>query len=223
MMRFADPVPYLSSLPVPSLLTPPHPLLRAVPSIDEAVRILTGYEATGEQDAVRRQLLETATISADALERRCMPGHLTGSAFVVDHAGERTLLLLHAKLGRWLQPGGHADGDGNLVHVAWREATEETGIEGLTIWPVPIDVDIHRVGTPGAIQGPRPNRAEGPHDHLDVRFLVIAPPGAAPVGNHESRALRWVDRAELAGVTDEPGLLRLAAAGWDRFDRLPGA
>lgn len=103
-----------------------------------------------------------------------------------------------------MQPGGHADGDANLAHVAWREATEETGIEGLAVVVPPIDVDVHRVAPPGDV----------PHDHLDVRFLVVAPAGAEPVGNHESEALRWVTPTGLAELADEPGLRRLAAAGF---------
>ena len=111
--------------------------------------------------------------------RRCVEGHLTGSALVVDSVGARTLLMLHRKLGRWFQPGGHADGDANLAHVALREATEETGLADLRVAVPAIDLDIHRVDPPG----------EPPHLHLDVRFLVIAPDGAVEVANEESLAL----------------------------------
>ena len=79
----------------------------------------------------------------DALWRSCAEGHLTGSALVVDAAAERVLLLFHRKVRRWLQPGGHVDGDANLAGVALREATEETGIEGLRVVVPAIDLDIH--------------------------------------------------------------------------------
>lgn len=123
----------------------------------------------------------------DAAERSCAVGHLTGSALVVEATGRRTLLMLHRKLGRWFQPGGHADGDANLAAVALREATEETGIDGLRVALPAIDVDVHRVQPPGS----------EPHLHLDARFLVVAPAGAAEQANEESLALRWVTEDEL--------------------------
>ncbi len=147
----------------------------------------------------------------DACRRTCRPGHLTGSALVVDDGGAHTLLLLHAKLGRWLQPGGHADGEANLAAVALREAVEETGIEGLRIWSEPLHLDVHRVDPPG----------EDPHLHYDVRFLVRAPAGARPRGNHESRGLRWVPLNGLSEFGCDPGLLRLAELGARALKELP--
>lgn len=122
-----------------------------------------------------------------AAARSEVAGHLTGSALVVDAASERTLLMLHRKLGRWFQPGGHADGDANLAAVARREAQEETGIAGLRVVVPAVDVDVHRVEPPG----------EAPHLHLDTRFVVVAPPGAAEHANEESLALRWVGPDDL--------------------------
>ena len=123
----------------------------------------------------------------DAAHRANVAGHLTGSALVVDASRARTALMLHRKLGRWFQPGGHADGDANLAGVALREAAEETGLVGLRVVVPAIDVDVHEVAPPG----------EAPHLHLDVRFLVIAPDGAELVSNEESLDLRWVDSAGL--------------------------
>ena len=147
----------------------------------------------------------------DACVRTCRPGHLTGSALVVDSTGANTLLMLHAKFGRWLQPGGHADGDANLAAVALREATEETGIENLRIWPQPLHLDIHEVDPPG----------EDAHLHFDVRFLVQAPADAQPQGNHESRGLRWVPLDGVASLGCDPGLVRLAELGGEALERLP--
>lgn len=162
---------------------------RLAPSTDVAVALaaVAAAELDPSLEPVRRRITTFAAAHLDVLLRSCAAGHLTGSAVVVDHRAERSLVMLHAKIGRWFQPGGHADGDASLAGVALREATEETGIDGLTIvWPA-VDADVHevRIGD------------EPPHLHLDLRFLAIAPAGAVPVANHESRVLRWVDRRAL--------------------------
>lgn len=186
------------------------------PSPDVAVAAaLVDAVPAGDEALERDRLLIAHLIEGrpDAATRTTRPGHLTGSAFVVDSEASHALLLFHAKLQRWLQPGGHADGDMNLARVAWREATEESGIDGLLIDLDPIDLDIHRVAPP----------TEDPHLHLDVRFVVVAPPGAQPVGNHESEQLRWVRRSDLGDYGLDPGLLRLAASAFERVaTRHPG-
>jgi 8-oxo-dGTP pyrophosphatase MutT (NUDIX family) len=154
-------------------------------------------------DPLRDEFVQFAGDHADALLRSCVTGHLTGSALVVERGSERMLLLHHRKLQKWLQPGGHADGDGNLAAVALREASEETGIPGLRVVVPAIHLDIHRVEPPN----------EEPHLHYDVRYLVLAPNGSTAVGNFESTALRWVTLSELDGLTDEPGLRVLARRG----------
>ncbi len=153
------------------------------------------------------QMLAFAREHPDALVRTCLEGHFTGSALVLDATGERALFLFHRKLQRWLQPGGHADGDGNLVSTAWREATEETGIDGLAIDPRPIDLDVHVIEA----------GADPRHLHLDVRFLVVAPAGAVERGNDESEALRWVTAEEATGLGIDEGTRRLFSAGRARF------
>jgi 8-oxo-dGTP pyrophosphatase MutT (NUDIX family) len=155
------------------------------------------------QAQTRDRILAFVDRHPDALSRTCTDGHLTGSALVVDHPGDHVLVLFHRKAQRWLQPGGHADGDANLAGVARREAEEESGIAGLSVVVPAIDVDIHHVAFPG----------EQPHVHLDVRYLVRAPADAQVVGNHESDALRWVSLAELATLDVDPGTLRMAARG----------
>lgn len=173
------------------LLEPDDPRLDPAELLGAAVHQLqmadlVDPEAQDHRDAVLDFFLD----HPDAAERTCTEGHLTGSALVVDATGTRTLLMLHTKLGRWFQPGGHADGNANLAAVALREATEETGIAGLRVALPAIDVDVHRVEPP----------REEPHLHLDTRYLVVAPPGSTEQGNEESQDLRWVDEAGLDGL-----------------------
>lgn len=177
-----------------------------MPTTDRDVaRELLAQAAGHGFDEDRDRILELIDAHEDIAVRTCRPGHLTGSAFVVDPSRQACLMLFHTKLQRWLQPGGHADGDTNLAHVALREAAEETGISGLRVVNPAIDVDIHRVDPP----------KEDAHLHLDVRYLVIAPAGAEPEGNHESQALRWVTETELVDFDVDDGLRRMAKAGFD--------
>lgn len=190
-----------------------HPGLAAKTHLADARRLVSDYQAmSAEQFAVQAQILAFVDSHSNALWRTCETGHLTGSAVVFDAMGARTLLMAHKKLRRWLQPGGHADGDANLARVAWREATEETGIADLKVYPRPIDLDIHWVET----------AKEPGHNHLDVRFLVVAPPEAVAVGNHESHGLAWVDLVDIANprwALDE-GTLRLVESATAAFHRL---
>lgn len=175
-------------------------------------RLVEARWADAELDAERDRVLALLDELGEALaDRTTSPGHLTGSALVVDSTGERMVVLLHTKLRRWLQPGGHADGDHELAGVALREATEETGIEGLRVLVPAVDLDVHAVDHGDAL---------GEHLHMDLRFVVVAPPDAVIEGNHESLALRWVSIEELEELADEAGLVRLAHAGLRRLGEL---
>lgn len=171
----------------PGVTTPLLSLLQSHAPADE-----------GEARSLARIVAHVAA-GGDLFDRRRWDGHLTGSAFILDHRGERLLLLFHRKLNRWLQPGGHGEpGEVDPLAVARREALEESGIEGLTLHPsmaAPFDVDVHLIPARGA---------EEAHEHLDVRYLFVAPAGAqlAP-GEGESRQLAWVPLAEVASVGDE--------------------
>ena len=167
--------------------------------------------ADAGQAALRTTMLEFLAAHPDALERTCVPGHFTASALVVADDRARFVLLHHTKLRRWLQPGGHVDGSSNMAGAAWREATEETGLAGLAVALPVVDLDIHRVEPP----------SEPAHDHLDLRFVVLAPPDAELSPNHESTDIRWVTEDDLDALDVDAGLRRLVANGLAMARRLP--
>ena len=191
----------MGRLATDGLLGPGDPRLRPNLDLAAARRLLEHHVARdAEQERTRARMLSFVDAHPDALLRSCRTGHLTASALVIDAARRCGLLTLHAKLGRWLQLGGHCDGDGNLPGVALREAIEESGIPELRLDPRPIDLDVHRIPA-------RPGEPE--HLHLDTRFLVHAPPGAKASVGAESVELAWFAPAELVGITADASVRRL--------------
>jgi len=180
------------------------PLSRAT-ELQKAVELVSALVVeSAEQQELQQRILDFCAEHPDALYRSCLDGHLTGSALVVDPSRAATLLIHHVKLDRWLQPGGHVDGDGDLAQSALREAVEEVGILGLQVVEPAIDLDIHEI----------PERGDEPaHLHLDVRFLVLAPAGAMPTINHESFDARWVPAEDPEGLVASTELRRLIDKG----------
>lgn len=142
----------------------------------------------GRQAALRDGFLAHLRAHPDGTWRTCAPAHITASAAIIDPAGHRILLVKHRKVGRWLQPGGHCEtGDASLADAALREATEESGIIGLRLIPGVLQVDRHPAPcNPGVVD-----------EHLDVRYLVVAPAGAVPLVSDESDDVRWFGWDEL--------------------------
>ena len=150
--------------------------------------LLDAYRGRYPEEQVRvdrvRRFVET---HADCFERTCRDRHV--------------LLVHHRKLGRWLQPGGHADGEADPVRVALREAAEECGLAELAVVrDEPLDVDVH------AIPASAP---EPPHLHYDIRYLLRAPAGREPVASEESIAVQWFERGRLTALLAEKSLLRM--------------
>lgn len=141
----------------------------------------------------------------DGFVRKNLEGHFTGSAWLVSADGERVLLTHHRKLGRWLQLGGHADGDMDLSRVALREAEEESGLTGLTVEPLPFDLDRHRIPARGS---------EPEHWHYDVRYVVRAGANEAFEVSEESHALAWRSIREIAENASSDESLRRMARKW---------
>jgi len=164
----------------------------------------------GEGPVVDR-ICELVEAHADCFERTCRPGHITGAAWVLSPDRRRCLLAHHRKLDRWLQLGGHADGQCRVEEVALREAREESGLAAFDILPVdgaliPLDVDVHQIPPRYDAHG---HFVEDAHEHHDVRFLLVAHPGQDVSVSAESHDVAWFTPDEVLERTTEESVLRM--------------
>ena len=162
-------------------------------------------EGHPEQKITADRMLDFVRSTPHCFERSHEAGHMTGSAWLLNPAGDKALLTLHHNLQRWMQTGGHADGDPDPLRVALKEAEEESGITGI----VPIsgeifDIDIHLIPA-------RPAKGEPAHFHYDVRYLLRAPHELYAI-SQESDDLAWWSAEDFATRAAEldASVLRMA-------------
>ncbi|OGT46993.1 MAG: hypothetical protein A3F17_05960 [Gammaproteobacteria bacterium RIFCSPHIGHO2_12_FULL_41_15] len=165
---------------------------------------LTQYHTDDPQQRVcRQQISDFIKNNNNCFERSNLAGHITASAWLLHPSKNKVLLMLHRKLNLWCQPGGHADGNGDIPSVALKEAQEETGIEEIECIEEGIfDIDIHKISPFNDIPA---------HWHYDIRYLLRAK-RANFAKNEESLALRWYDLADLlrSDTNFDESLVRMA-------------
>ncbi len=159
-------------------------------------RALDDHEAAMTADTLR-----FAATHDDCLLRSCVPGHLTGSAWIVTPDRAHVLLTHHRKLDKWLQLGGHADGDGDLLAVALREAREESGLTRLRVVSAEIfDLDRHWIP---------PRKVDPGHFHYDLRFIFEADRDEPLAISSESKDLAWVELGRVLALNPEESMARM--------------
>ena len=151
--------------------------------------------------SMHKQILKFVKEYPDCFERTLLFGHITGSAFIVNKQRSHTLMTHHQKLNKWLQLGGHSDGDPNTLNVALREALEESGLKKIDALSEEIfDVDVHEI----------PARKNDPtHYHYDIRFLFEADDAEKLIITNESKDLQWIPLKQMKKYTTEESVLRM--------------
>ncbi len=161
---------------------------------------LHAYQCRWPDEPMAQQFIDFVERESACFERSTQAGHVTASAWIVNREQTQVLMLHHRKLGKWLQPGGHADGERDALAVARKEVAEEVGLTDLHAVNGIFDLDIH----------PIPARANEPeHLHYDVRFAFRPRNDQLAQRNHESTDMRWFDIGEVANW-EEPSLARMA-------------
>lgn len=164
--------------------------------------LLSSYTSTDSGEV--EMLDETIRFVNDnplCFERTLHIGHVTASGWVVSKDREQVLLMHHRKLDRWFQPGGHCDGDPDVVNVARKEVQEETGLSDFDLVRNRIfDVDIHLIPA---------NSKEVAHYHYDIRFLFEADPGSELTRNVESKEVKWVPVQEVVILNNSESIMRM--------------
>ena len=168
---------------------------------DNLIHLLNAYEPLGEEAIYKAGMIKFIESNENCFERSLAIGHITASSWLLNKGRSKALLMHHSTLGRWLQPGGHCDGDPDVLRVAIREAREESGIT--QIEPISkniFDIDIHLIPE---------NGREKSHYHYDVRFLLRVASDEEVVKNLESKELRWVGKDKSELPTNELSVVRM--------------
>jgi len=178
----------VSSLPDAPAWTPSAALL------DDARRVLAAGPQETPEDRFEAEAWQALLDRAGAvmLTKSAAPSHITASACVLSPDARATCLVLHARIGRWVQPGGHLErGDHSVADAAARETAEETGLSG-RILGGPVMLSRHRAPCrPGVVDW-----------HLDVQYLLVAE-RALPAVSDESTDVAWWDLADLPGLAED--------------------
>lgn len=168
---------------------------------DALLSLLHQYQPDESQErAMWQRTIEFVKENETCFERTLRQGHVTASAWVVAPDRSKVLLMEHRKLRKWFQPGGHCDGDPDVLAVAMKETREETGVNPSPVSKAIFDVDVHLIPA---------NAKEDAHYHYDIRFLLEADPAEAIDRNAESKQVKWVPIEEVPTYNSSESIVRM--------------
>ncbi len=177
---------------------------KGIMSKKKLLRALEAYQSTTQEDRNAKGLIQKFVENhEDCFERTLQVGHITASAWLLNKEGTKALLMHHTKLDKWIQLGGHCDGDSDVLGVAIKEAQEESGIEHIEpVWQngAIFDIDVHLIPA---------NKKEPEHYHYDIRFLLRVTSDEDYVRNHESQDMRWFGKDRAMLPTQSLSVLRM--------------
>lgn len=167
---------------------------------DYLLNLLNRYQCLPEEQIYKQQIIDFVQSNVYCFERSLEIGHVTASSWLVNPENTGAFLMHHTKLGIWVQPGGHCDGDSDVLAVAIKEAQEESGILDIKALSTEIfDIDVHYIPT---------NTREKEHYHYDIRFLLQAQSDVIQQ-NQESRAIGWFGKNKDLLPTDSRSITRM--------------
>ena len=170
----------------------------------ELLNLLLQYKTPFmEEAAYQMRAIEFVKRHAECFYRELWPGHVTGSSWVVNPQRSHVLMLHHKKHDQWFQPGGHADGHSDILAVALRETSEETGLDPSEIKLLSsdiFDIDIHAIPEIGH---------EPAHEHVDIRFLVEIDSSLPLAGSDESHQVIWVPLGRVSSFNNNRSTYRM--------------
>lgn len=166
------------------------------------IEMLKSYFPKDQEELkFKSEIINFINLNSKCFERSLDIGHITASSWLLNKGHTKALLLHHNKLNRWLQLGGHCDGNPDVLAVSIKEAQEESGILGIA--PISnniFDIDIHLI----------PETAkEKSHYHYDIRFLLNVTSDEEIIKNNESKELRWIGKNLNELPEQNPSVMRM--------------
>ena len=166
------------------------------------IQLIQNYSKRYPDEQVAITMLSFIDNHTNHFSRTNHHGHFTGSAWIINPDKSKILMTHHKKIGKWLQLGGHADGESDLLKVSQREAVEESGINNfVTISNEIFDMDIHEIPAIGS---------DPKHLHYDIRFLLEADPDKESLTiSNESHDVAWIPLDQIAHYNSEQSIMRM--------------